>query len=1021
MTQTLSHRLSQARASFKKRQWFALFLRGGLATILLLFLAALLNHFQPLQEATAFAILAITAAGFLTWIAITSWRSWRHPIPLPEIAEKIETKYPEWMDALICATEQEQKPEGKRRPLERSLIAKVQQESADVDFKTALIPPRWQNRPLLASAAGFVILSLFLPTTSFVQKGSYFFADLFRGESSGLIVSPGNSEAPVQTDVGITAEILRWENVAEIEYIDNTGRHRFPMHLGSDGHHFTFYAIDDDIRYRISTPSLQTDWFQISSFVPPEIEETEIRVTPPTYTGLQEEVFSELRDFSAVEGSEITWKLTAPTAVRGFLRIDSTEHPIVSDGDVHSITISAEKSFTGRFIIEDREERSARTREFRVQVQPDLPPTIEITQPGSDTKAEPEANLPIVALAADDFGLTRATLHLSVSGIRHPPIEVFSEFSEPITERTIRTAIDIANLEVREGDVIVYFFTATDNREPSAQQTQSEVYFIEIREEVDPEEMEGDTLEIEQVDLQALIVELKRLIRLSWQSLAVDDARLVREIAAGLEEARLETARLQQEFISQLGEEAAEPIVLLMNRAIQRMESAGRLIDQDLVNDSLPYQEMALADIVAIQTALEKNQSTSSEPSESSSGEGPPPPETADAESLEDLQRLLHEVEKLSDAQAVQNSALRRARSGQLSPQQQHEYGQRQNEIRQQTENVRRELANIPGTDRAIGNLSSASSAMESASGEIDANEPTSAARAGDRARAALLSAAETLADTLSQATGNEIAQLSQQAQQLAQQQAEAAGGSRGLAESDSPSPEEAAALRTQQEALQQQLEQLLAALDDTAHQLRSENPNAAQALSEAGQQIRDENTLAEMGRAGNALLYRRYERAAEMQENAAESLGEFAQSLHDSASLMPSLSSEQLRQLLAQIQQQQQEMMQMMGQSPSEIAERLEEIASQNAEQLGAVGQALQNETLSEISGALGGIARSNETPNLFRMNDMLRAAARSLEQQIFAMEIDRRARLQRQVSDPPERYRGLVEEYFKNLSETP
>src|SRR5690625_6075449 len=63
MTQTLSHRLSQARASFKKRQWFALFLRGGLATILILFLAALLYHFQLLQHAAAFAVLYITFAG----------------------------------------------------------------------------------------------------------------------------------------------------------------------------------------------------------------------------------------------------------------------------------------------------------------------------------------------------------------------------------------------------------------------------------------------------------------------------------------------------------------------------------------------------------------------------------------------------------------------------------------------------------------------------------------------------------------------------------------------------------------------------------------------------------------------------------------------------------------------------------------------------------------------------------------------------------------------------------------------
>lgn len=1022
MSQTLTQRLRQARGAVQQRRWLAFLLHGGLGVTVLLLGFAALNRFRSMQEGSAFFLLTAAFAILLGWVAWISYRIWRRPLPLPDLAAEVEKKHPEWMDALICATEQEQKPEGKRRALEQALVSRMQQETAAVDFEAALIPPRWRKKPLLASLAALVLLGALLVASSFFAKSRYFLTDLIQGEKTGLVVAPGHGEAPVRTDVQVTAEVLRWEDEPQIEYIDETGRHRFPMHQETENHSFTFYDINDDIRYRILTPSLQTEWYRVTSYIPPTIDNTRIRVTPPAYTGLPEEEFDQFQNFSAVEGSQIEWHLTAPAAASVSLQTESSAIPLTADAaGAHSLTHPLGESIIGRFVMEDEAGRSARTPEFQIQAEPDLPPTIEVTQPGRDTETEPTEEVPLTALAADDFGLTGVTLHVSVSGQRQPPLELLANGTDRITERTIKSAIDFAALEAKEGDVVVYFFTATDNRQPEAQQTRSEVFFIEVREEVVPKEMEGQPMEIEQVDLNALIVELKRLVRLSWEAVAAKESRLEREIAAGLEEVRLETANVQQKIVEQIGEEAAAPIVAVMNRAMQRMETAGQLVNESLVDDSIPYQEMALADLVAIQTALEKNQTTSDQPSEGSSGQGPPPPETAQEESLEDLQRLMREVQKLSDDQATQNSALRRAGQNGLTSQQQTEFQRRQEEIRRQTAEVARDLEPLPATENALRDLAAASSSMENAETQLDRNQPTGASQAGDRARSSLLSALDSLENALGAATGNQVAQLAQQAQQLAQQQGQAAGGSRGLAQSDSPSPEEAAALRQQQEAMQQQLEELLASLNDTANQLRSENPEAAEAVAAAGQQIRDQGTAAEMGRAGNALLYRRYERAAEMQEAAAESLGEFAQSLDESAGLLPSMSREQLQQLLAQLQQAQREVMEMMGKSPDEIGEQLSQMASQMSQRVGRAGEALRNEALQELSGQLGATAQADQGPSIFRMNDMLRAAARSLEQQIFALEIERRARLQRQVSEPPERYRGLVEEYFKDLSETP
>lgn len=1024
MMPTLTQRLRQARRVLQKRRWAALVLHAGLVTLVLLLGFAAFNQWaSPVREAHAFRLILLVG---LAWIAFSGWisyRIWSRPPSLPQLAGRVEETHSEWMDGLICATEQEQKPESQRRPLEKALVEQMQRKTAPVDFEAVLVPAHCRNNPLLAALGAGLLLAALLAASSFSQKGFHHLADLLRGHPSGLAILPGDGEAPVRTDVEITAQVMRWENRPAIEYIDHSGRHLFPMNVGEkENHSFTFYDILGDVRYRVLTPSLTSPWHQISSYVPPVIERTRLRITPPSYTGLPAQEFDQLRGLTAIEGSRIEWELESSTARRATLLRDSEEIPMkAADEGTFALTLTLDQSFSGRFIIRDQADRSARTPEFALQAQPDLPPTIEVTQPGRDTEAEPLAQVGLQAIAADDFGLTEIALHLSISGRRQTPVRLFVG-PDPVAERTVRTTLDLAALEAVEGDVVVYFFTATDNREPNAQQTRSEIYFIEVREEVVPEEAEGEPMELENIDLQAIILELKRLIRLSWEASTTRNERTTRDIASGLEEVRLETAAVQQAIIEQAGEEAAAPVVALMNRAMQRMETASQLVDQSLIDDSIPYQEMALADIVAIQTEFMKNQTTSEEPSEGSSGDSSSPQRDGEEEDFaQEMQKLMNEIQRLSDQQAAQNSAMRRLAASDLSSDQQEEFTRRQEDMREQSDQINQALSGLRGAETARRDLVSASSSMESASAQIEGNRAEAAARDGDRARSSLLSALENLEDFMAQATGNQVAELARQAEQLAQQQGAAAGGSRGLAQSDSPSPAEAAALREQQEAMQQQLQDLLAAMDDTANQLRDSQPEAARAVAEASQQVRDQNVAAEMGRAGNALLYRRFDRAADIQEAAADNLGQLADSLEASANLMPSMSRQQLQQLLQQLQQAQQEVMGMTGQSADEMGERMEQITSRLGERLGRAGQALRDPTLQELSGQLSAASQEGQSPNIFRVTDLLRAASRSLERQIFALEVERRARLQRQVSEPPEKYRGLVEEYFKDLSETP
>jgi len=103
----------------------------------------------------------------------------------------------------------------------------------------------------------------------------------------------------------------------------------------------------------------------------------------------------------------------------------------------------------------------------------------------------------------------------------------------------------------------------------------------------------------------------------------------------------------------------------------------------------------------------------------------------------------------------------------------------------------------------------------------------------------------------------------------------------------------------------------------------------------------------------------------------------------------------------------------------PGEV---VEQTAEAMARLLTELGTRLNDFELSGLGGTLGGLPGS--APPGQAAHDGLRlldAAARLLQRHLLAAETDRRLQLMRRTSLPPAKYRGLVEEYFKSLSETP
>ncbi len=1034
MNHSLTERLERSRTILQRRRWWSGLMYNLLTVFVLVLVLAGVNRIASFQEQQAFVLFIPVFLLFLLRLGFDTYQSFIAPPSLPELAVEVEKRNPRWMDALICAVEQEERPEGERRVLEKALIDKMRRETERVNFTEILVPSRLRNAAFGAFAGGLLLLLWPVAASEYTKKAAHYFNDLMSGSFSGLSVTPGHFETPVSTDARIRAEVFRWEDEARVEYVDARGRHEHRMNAGANGEHtFTFYEITEDIRYRVVTPSLVSGWYRITPYVPPSIEELTVMVTPPEYSGEEERSFTRIRDFTTLEGSRVRWELTLPEGVDAALASDGQTLPFNAESSTRQIReLVIDDDLRGRFYLEDAAGRSMETPGFEITARRDYPPTLDVTRPGRDIDATPDQRVEIAAAAADDFGLREIGITFSISGERRVS-RVLYEAGEEIPpselkrEIEVEDILDLEQLETSEGDVITYFLTAADNREPDPQVTRSEVFFIEVREDREPEEMEGDPAEAEEIDIRALLVEAKRLIRMSWETLSAEGERrerLQEELALSMEALRIDTTGKTEEIIELAGGDENLLVVELMRSATERMRSAGMLIQADRVEDSIPYQEQALAHLLAVENELARDPVQSDEPSDEASetgeeGEGGEA-DGDEADQLVDLLReLIEDLRDLADDQGAQNSTLGRLAGSTVSAEQIRELRERQDGLTAEARRIRRSINQFPGAREAWNQMDVAAGSMDRTGQNVSREQLDRAEREGIRARAAVLAAREELEDLLQYATDNELNQLTQRAEALAREQAEAASASRGQADAESPDSSELSALQERQEGMGAALEELLMDLDESALAMMEEHPEVAEAMSRAGRRMRDENVGGRMDRAANALLYQRPERAAEIQEEVADLLHLFVENLREAGEGLPSVTRQQVAEALQEVMRARQEVREMFGEAGEEFSERMREISRRIGEGLDRIGEGLNDERLRELAAALRE-GEGEARPNPLRLESTLTAAGRSLEQVLLSMEIERRLSLGRHGSDPPERYRRLVEEYFRNLSET-
>lgn len=876
------------------------------------------------------------------------------------------------------------------------------------------------------------------------EKFLYWLGDVRRGESSGLVIRSSASDGFVVSgaDVDVHVEVKRWEKDQATILLRRDGARgveTYALHPqeGTPGAFaFTLYDVRENGSYKVQTPSLSSGWRQYQVYERPVISDVRVQVVPPAYTGESSQEGTELTAIAAPVRSRLrlAFRLRHGSAPRLQLA-ERGALPLAENGERHEGDVLLETS--GRYVltVEDARRHPVELAEFEVTLRADMPPSVERREPPGDVRVEEGDSVRLSAAAVDDYGLTSFRFEYQrMSGVPEGR-ELLAPGETGAREASWSDEWQIADAGLSVGDIVACRFVAADNGEPESQTRRSEVFFVTVvprRSSSEQDAGSSEKQEEERVDISDLVLEAKRLLRRTWDLLDYDEAPSseVHGLVSSLGDLRVEVQRREQQFCER-GKvlQLPEPLRGFFRQAVDALSQAEVQMAARALTPSRQQQEVALAALTRLESELLKNEQKSQksksrqESSESGGDQGEEQEQKQkEGEEGEPDERLLAVLtESLETLRAVERAQTqlggRLARSGEKR----EALEQRQQELRRQAGDVSQRLVEFDAAQAARRLLEESRQEMNGVLGGLRQAERQVASLRSARAAERLQATCAALEELMRGEGARQVKALADKAEKLSEKQRELAGRSGELASQRQQGRDSQASRQQAREAQQQvkqQTEALRQQIRQRAEALRGMWPETAQALEKSAESMTAGDIAGQQTKAGNALLYRRYDRASAEQQQAGEKLSRVAGELKQTAQAMPSFNLEELRQQIARMQQATEALKQAQSQETATAQwQRARHDAGQQTQKL---AEMLQDERLREMSGRISGQLNEGEELSGQGAFQLAQEALKLAVEHLLKLEGQQQTSrlLKSRRSAPPERYQRSVEEYFKQLA---
>jgi hypothetical protein len=265
--------------------------------------------------------------------------------------------------------------------------------------------------------------------------------------------------------------------------------------------------IKHPLEYRVSAGSSETEAYQIDVLYPLKVVQIQTTVQPPEYTGIGELVI-EGGNISALEGSQARIEIELDRVPeKGWLELqnmatrrDETPPqaeriPLVIEGNKLSgeLTITRDQTFS--IVAQAADGMELPENKQRIRARHDEPPHVWFESPAEALEVHTLAEVLMRIRASDDFGLSRAGVVFEVNNEEEYPllsedfaavVEAAAEVEQtgklsPKTRATLEKTLPLEHFELTQQDSIMYYAFAEDIKPTSAQRTETDLRFIDIR------------------------------------------------------------------------------------------------------------------------------------------------------------------------------------------------------------------------------------------------------------------------------------------------------------------------------------------------------------------------------------------------------------------------------------------------------------------------------------------------------------------------------------------------------------
>lgn len=492
--QTVERELRQIAGRFRRRELW----RHLTAVWSLALLAAWGGFFLSHSEGRPWSIepLAMGAAALAVLVVLRALLRRRD---LHAVARQIEHEYPELDTKLLAAYEQERcAVAGERSFLQDAVIQQARVHALNHQHWTRTVP----RGELLAWGSVQWLALLLLSGSLFVQSHATFIPSTETGTPAAAVetpiepklavhVEPGDVELERGTDLLVLARFAEHDRLPRAVTVvasDTQGERSYPMQQSLSDPVFAVRVseVKQDLTYRLTLDAQQTQAYRVTVFDYPELDRADAELRYPSYTGQNERRLEDVRQFSAVEGTELRLLCRLNKSVASAKLVSSEGEPIAlepttNDPTLYSLTRVLTQSVRWKLeLLDDRQRKNRQGVEFVVNVVPNRAPTLKLVFPRQDVKASPLQELSLEAEVSDDFGVVRWGIAYEMTG-RNGVSVTLGEQLKPGDRHTGKQLVALEDMQAKPDELLAWHAWAEDmGPDGQARRTTSDIFFAEV-------------------------------------------------------------------------------------------------------------------------------------------------------------------------------------------------------------------------------------------------------------------------------------------------------------------------------------------------------------------------------------------------------------------------------------------------------------------------------------------------------------------------------------------------------------